>query len=64
MSRRPICDACAYVRDHPIRFPTHLVHPEHGKPLVFDVRSEAVCPDCGTRWRRSNRDNSVVIVEG
>lgn len=46
------CDDCIYTAEHPIfRFPTHLVHPEHGKAMCFDVRGEAVCPDCGAVWR-------------
>ncbi len=57
-----LCVTCIRTRDDPVfRFPMHVVHPEHGKPLVFDVRGEAICPDCGTRWR-SKRDNSVEIV--
>jgi uncharacterized Zn-finger protein len=35
--------------------------PEHGKPRVFDVRGEAVCPVCNTRWR-AKRDNTFKIV--
>jgi hypothetical protein len=46
----------------------HLVHPvtsEHNpvtsEHMLFDVRSEAVCPDCGTLWRRVL--NVVKLVE-
>ena len=38
--------------------PTHLVHPEHGKPGVRDTYGHALCPECRTLWR-FNRDNSV-----
>src|SRR4051794_6520802 len=47
-----ICALCLAPRDVPISLAaTHLVHPEHRKPHVFDIRSEAICPTCGTRWR-------------
>ena len=36
----------AFARDEPhFKFPAHVVHPEHGKLMTFDVRCEAVCPD-------------------
>jgi hypothetical protein len=38
--------------DKLFRNPRHLVHPESGELMLFDIRSEAVCPDCGARWRR------------
>ena len=29
---------CIEASDHPFfRFPTHLLHPEHGMPMVFNV---------------------------
>ena len=28
---------------------------------LFDMRGEAVCPDCGTRWR-AKRDTTFEIV--
>jgi hypothetical protein len=57
-----LCVTCIRTRDDPhFRFPTHLVHPEHGKHMTWDVRGEAVCPHCTTRWR-SKRDNSVEIL--
>ncbi len=41
------------MRDDPLfNRPTHLVHPVTGDRMLFDVRSIAVCPDCGARWRR------------
>jgi hypothetical protein len=56
------CDECVITADHPhFRFPTHLVHPEHGKPMVFNVWSIAVCPDCGAAWHRGT-DNDVRLV--
>ena len=58
----PPCQARSSVRDHEhLIVPTHVVHPEHGKRMTFDVRGEAVCPTCGTRWR-ARRDNSFEIV--
>jgi hypothetical protein len=32
--------------------PMRLVHPLTSDLMLFDVRGEAVCPDCGVRWRR------------
>jgi hypothetical protein len=59
-----LCDTCTYHHDHPLfRFPTHLVHPEHGKPMVFDVRGLAMCPDenCRAIWHRGC-DNAVSMI--
>jgi hypothetical protein len=57
-----LCAPCSLAaNDRYYRFPIHLVHPEHGKRMVFDVRSEAVCPECRTHWR-SQRDNRVEIA--
>jgi len=58
----PLCDACTTARDQPYMTPGHLVHPLDGEPMLFDVRSEAVCPTCGSRWRRTL--NVVTLVEG
>ena len=57
-----LCVACIRTRDvlH-FKFPAHVIHPVHGKPRVFDVRMEAVCPHCNTRWR-AKRDNTFEIV--
>jgi hypothetical protein len=52
---------CVIVRDHPSMTPTYLVHPGTGDHMLFDVRSEAVCPDCGARWRRGM--NVVKLAE-
>lgn len=57
-----LCDTCVIALEHPhFRFPTHLVHPEHGKPMVWSIAGEAVCPDCGATWR-SNCDNTVELL--
>ena len=62
MKRSPtLCRACIIVRDQPIMKPRHLVHPETGDLMLFDVRSEAVCPTCGARYRRTL--NVIVLVE-
>jgi hypothetical protein len=56
------CDDCVVASEDPIfNTPTHLVHPEHGRSMVFDVYCEAVCPDCGSVWRRG-ADNKVVLL--
>jgi hypothetical protein len=51
--------SCVVTADHPqFRFATHLVHPEHGKPMVFNAWGLAVCPDCGGAWHLG-RDNEM-----
>jgi hypothetical protein len=51
--RTKLCAPCKRVRDERVYRlrPTHLVHPEHGKPGVRDVRGHAICPECLTLWR-------------
>jgi len=39
----------------------HLVHPIDMTVGLFDVRGEAICPICRSRWRRLT--NEVVLVE-
>ena len=56
-----LCRMCVIVRDQAIMTPRHLVHPLTGVPMLFDVRSEAVCPTCGARWRRML--NVIKLVE-
>jgi hypothetical protein len=48
-----LCRACVIVREQPLMTARHLVHPVSGEHMLFDVRSEAVCPTCGSRWRRT-----------
>jgi hypothetical protein len=56
---KSFCSPCRAIATAPISLAaTHLVHPEHRRPGVFDIRLEAICPDCGTRWRRTT-DNQV-----
>jgi len=47
-----LCRVCIIVRKKRIMKPRHLVRPVTGDAMLFDVRGEAVCPDCGARWRR------------
>jgi predicted RNA-binding Zn-ribbon protein involved in translation (DUF1610 family) len=56
----PLCGKCIIVRDEPIIRPTYLVHPVTGELMLFDVRSEAVCPDCGARYRRTLNDITLI----
>jgi hypothetical protein len=42
-----LCRLCIIVRDERIMTQRHLVHPVTGDHMLFDVRGEAVCPDCG-----------------
>jgi hypothetical protein len=50
-------------RDDPaLKHPTYLVHPETTVPMPFNVRSEAICPNCGGFWVRGQE--GVKLVEG
>lgn len=40
--------------------PGHVVHPQTRTPNVFDLHGEAVCPDCGARWRRVRNDVRLI----
>lgn len=57
-----LCKPCRTACNDPhYRFPNHLVHPEHGKLMVFDVYGLEICPTCRAVWH-SRRDNTVVFV--
>jgi hypothetical protein len=56
-----LCRLCELVRDQPLMKPMHLVHPETGDLMLFDARSEAVCPTCGARYRRTM--NVITLVD-
>jgi hypothetical protein len=59
---KQLCAPCSRAANDPYyRFAIHLVHPEHGKRMVFDVRGEAVCPDCHTRWRATRRNTAEIV---
>lgn len=40
----------------------HLVHPEHGAHMVFDIHGVAVCPSCNAMWFR-DRKGAVLLRE-
>jgi hypothetical protein len=56
-----LCRLCEIVREQPLMKPMRLVHPETGNLMLFDVRSEAVCPTCGARYRRTM--NVIALVD-
>jgi hypothetical protein len=59
---RNLCSPCGEIHDRPLAcFPAHLVHPEDGTRMVWDVRGLAVCPECGAIWRFT-RQNTVELV--
>lgn len=56
------CRICTAVRDAPrLTVPRHVVHPELGKPRLFDVRGLAICKDCGGVWH-ARRDNTFALL--
>jgi hypothetical protein len=55
-----LCKDCADAQE-PLKTPTHLVHPEHGAPMVFDIFSIAVCPSCSAIWFRDRK--CAVLME-
>ena len=48
-----LCRMCVIHRGQPMMSPRHLVHSLTGDLMLFDTHSEAVCPDCGARYRRA-----------
>jgi hypothetical protein len=57
-----LCALCMTAHtDKLFRNPWHLVHLESGELMPFDIRSEAVCPDCGARYRRTL--NVIALLE-
>ena len=57
-----LCDLYLQARDDPLfNNPCRLVHPIDETPGLFDVRGEAICPICRSRWRRER--NEAVLVE-
>jgi hypothetical protein len=62
MKPKPCC-VCIIVATSPISlFPSHVVHPEHGKVRVFDVYGRAVCADCGAIWQSAMRGGQAVAL--
>src|SRR5258706_9086841 len=35
--------------------PMHLIHPERGAAMVFDIYGMAVCPTCSAIWYRDHK---------
>lgn len=59
---RRLSALCVFARDDRLfKNPIHLVHPVMRELILFDVRSEAVSPDCGASSRRPL--NMVSLVE-
>jgi hypothetical protein len=57
-----LCALCVFARDDPLfKHPTHLVHPVTAELMLFDVRSQAICPTCGARYRRTM--NVIALVD-
>jgi len=54
------CDRAAH--DPAFSNPMHLVHPEHGKFMVFDIYGMAVCPTCSAIWYRDHK-GTVLLNE-
>lgn len=60
--KKRLCVDCREIRDNPnFTHPAHLVHPMTHKLGLFDINGVAVCPKCGTKWRRDM--NRVELVE-
>lgn len=56
------CSICIQVRDQSrVTVPRHVVHPDLGKPLLYDVRGLAICPDCGGVWH-ATRFNTFELL--
>ena len=46
----------------PLKTPMHLVHPEHGAAMVFDIFGMAVCPSCSAIWYHDHK-GTVLLDE-
>lgn len=57
-----LCRFCEIAHESANITPRHLVHPVSGKWMLFDVCGEAVCPDCGARWRRTLNEVALITV--
>lgn len=59
--KRKLCAACIRAsRDPLFSTPAHLVHPESGRPGLFDIHGNAICPDCGALWHRPRNEVKLV----
>ena len=57
-----LCALCLLARDDPpFKNPMPLAHPVTGDAMLFDVRGEAVCSNCGARYRRVL--NIITLIE-
>jgi hypothetical protein len=56
-----LCRLCEIVRDQALMKPMQLVHPVTGGLMLFDERSEALCPTCGAHYRRTL--NVIALME-
>lgn len=62
ITRIQLCVLCIKARDDKtFGNPLHLVHPVDMTVGLFDVRGEAICPICRSRWRRLT--NEAVLLE-
>jgi len=54
-----LCDAASETEGS--HAPSHVVHPQSGKPGLYDIYSNAKCPECGALWHR--RRNKAMLIE-
>ncbi len=61
MAKRKLCELCRKASTDPLfRNPRHLVNPQTGELMLFDIHGKAVCPDCGAVWHRLRNDLKLV----
>lgn len=55
-----LCEHCTDTLEDPLKTPMHLVHPEHGAAMVFDIFGMAVCPSCAAIWHRDHKGTALL----
>jgi len=59
---KTLCAFCqAAIDNECTQAPNHVVHPQSGKPGLYDIYSNAKCPECGALWHR--RRNEAMLIE-
>jgi len=55
-----VCKVCIENVMASFGYPAHLVHPETGKHMMFDLQRHAKCPVCGAMWLRTRRRMKLI----
>ena len=64
MGSTELCADCDDAVRNPSRMPIHLVHPQGGELMLFDIYGNATCPACGVMCRDSRTPGDLPRVAG